>query len=141
VELRSIDYSRGLNLILSGIDLLDQTPVLDIKPYLPYADAVTEARTGIDLCRPTDAKKLHFAPQVKRFLAGLEPRFAGHLRRLIGQILENDPQPAYLQHNPARQSFGMRLYEYNVRWRVSADVLEVTSITPTDQVDDRTEHN
>lgn len=131
VELRSIDYSGpGINLILGGVDLLDQTPVLDIKPYLPYADALAGAKTGFATPQATEPLQLGFAQGAEDFLARLDRAFAEHLRRLILQVLEHDPRPAYLHDNQARQCFGMQLYDYNIRWRVLADRLEVTSIAP-----------
>ena len=128
-ELHGIDYSeQGVNLLLGGIDLLDQTPVLDIKPYLPYTDAIAEAKAGMASSCPSKPIKLCYSDQAERLLAGLDPGFAQHLRLLIEQVLEQDPRPAYLQHSGTRQSFGMQLYDYDIRWRVSGDELEVTSI-------------
>ena len=129
VELRAIDYSgQGVNLLLSGIDLLDQTPVLDIKPYLPYTDAIADAKAGMASCCPGKPIELSFSEQAEGLLAGLDRGFAQHLRLLIEQVLEQDPRPAYLKDSRTRRSFGMQLYDYDIRWRVSGDVLEVTSI-------------
>ncbi len=131
VELRTIDRSGpGINLILGGVDLLDQTPVLDIKPYLPYADALDDAKTGFAPTQPPNPQQLSFAQGAEAFLAGLDRAFADHLRRLIRQVLEQDPRPAYLHDNEARQCFGMQLYDYNIRWCVLSDRLEVSSISP-----------
>jgi tRNA-Thr(GGU) m(6)t(6)A37 methyltransferase TsaA len=134
VELRAIDYSgQGVNLLIGGIDLLDQTPVLDIKPYLPYTDAIENARAGMASTCQTKPMKLSYSDQAAGFLAGLDQGFADRLRRLIEQILEQDPRPAYLQDSLARQSFGMQLYDYDIRWRVSEEDRVVDSITLADR--------
>ena len=133
-ELRAIDYSRqGVNLLLGGIDLLDQTPVLDIKPYLPYTDVIHDAKAGIATTCEITPIKLTYSPQAEDLLAGLEPDFASQLRQLIRQILEQDPRPAYLQGNRSRQSFAMRLYDYDIRWRLCADGLEISTISVLDK--------
>jgi tRNA-Thr(GGU) m(6)t(6)A37 methyltransferase TsaA len=130
VELHGIDYAGpGVNLLLGGIDLLDQTPVLDIKPYLPYTDAITHARAGMAANCQTKPIKLVYSSQAEGFFAGLDQGFAEHLRLLISQILAQDPRPAYLQHSLTRQSFGMRLYDYDIHWQVSEDGLEINSIS------------
>ncbi|MGD8590559.1 MAG: tRNA (N6-threonylcarbamoyladenosine(37)-N6)-methyltransferase TrmO [Chromatiales bacterium] len=134
VELRAIDYSRqGVTLSLGGIDLLDQTPVLDIKPYLPYTDAIENASAGMASSCETRSIKLSYSDQAAGFLAGLDQRFAEQLRRLIRQVLQQDPRPAYLQNNPGRRCFGMQLYDYDIRWQVCGEELRVNSITPADK--------
>jgi tRNA-Thr(GGU) m(6)t(6)A37 methyltransferase TsaA len=133
VELRSLDHSQDdISLRLGGIDLLDQTPVLDIKPYLPYSDAISGARAGFAPEAPARPIELSFSEAADAFLRELAPSQADHLRRLIRQILENDPRPAYLHGNASRQTFGMRLYDYNIRWRIDETRLLITSIAPID---------
>lgn len=133
VALKSLELAPNrVNLVLGGIDLLDGTPVLDIKPYLPYSDAIPDARAGY---APTAARQpiqVEFAAPAESFLAGLEAAHAEHLRRLIRQILENDPRPAYLHENEHRRSFGMCLHDYNIRWQVSANAVLVTQIETID---------
>jgi tRNA-Thr(GGU) m(6)t(6)A37 methyltransferase TsaA len=130
VELHSIEYSRtGISLLIGGIDLLDKTPVLDIKPYLPYADAIPNAQAGFASPVPTRAGKLDYSADAEAFLARLEPEFAAHLRRLIREILENDPRPAYLHDNAHRQAFGMRIYDYDIRWRMQSHGWLISSIS------------
>jgi len=132
-ELRGIEYAgQGVNLLLGAIDLLDQTPVLDIKPYLPYSDAITDARTGMPPSCESATLDLTYSARTEAFLATLERDFATHLRRLIRQILQQDPRPAYLHDNPARRHFAMQLYDYDIHWRVCAGVVEIDSIGPAD---------
>lgn len=125
VELIAIEREGGLSLRLRGLDLLDGTPVLDVKPYVPYTDALPEARAGFAQEAPTARLQVTFAPQAEAMLAGDE-----RLRELIGQVLALDPRPAYHGEDPERV-YGMRLADRDVRWRVRGGVAEVISLQPT----------
>jgi tRNA-Thr(GGU) m(6)t(6)A37 methyltransferase TsaA len=130
VDLLHIDLSNnGVVLHLGGIDLLDGTPVLDIKPYLPYADAIPDAKCGYAATAPAKAIELSYSAAAERALDRLPPTEAQKLRRLIRRILENDPRPAYLEESK-RDRFGMRLYDYNIRWAVRDGAFQITELQP-----------
>ena len=78
---------------VSGVDLLDGTPIVDIKPYLPYADAITDARGGFAPAAPAARLVVCFSPQAEDDLAGL-PNPA-EMRSLVTEVLALDPRPAY----------------------------------------------
>jgi tRNA-Thr(GGU) m(6)t(6)A37 methyltransferase TsaA len=111
VKLERVSAER---LWLSGIDLLDGTPVLDIKPYVPYADSISEAHNGIADSAPTlidvswDARALDQAH-------GHAQRLQEPLVELIEQCLAQDPRPAYQQPTPERR-YGARLWDVDVHW-------------------------
>ncbi|MCU7922569.1 MAG: tRNA (N6-threonylcarbamoyladenosine(37)-N6)-methyltransferase TrmO [Candidatus Thiodiazotropha sp. (ex Dulcina madagascariensis)] len=118
VNLLALDLSgNGVNLRLGGVDFLDGTPVLDIKPYIPYVDAVPDAESGYAPGPPAEEIELSFTPEAEAVLANLPDSHASRLRRLIWRVLQNDPRPAYLREEP-RNRFGMRLYDFNIRWEV-----------------------
>jgi tRNA-Thr(GGU) m(6)t(6)A37 methyltransferase TsaA len=109
-----LDKVEPGKLWLSGIDLLDGTPVLDIKPYVPYADSVACAYNRI-----ADA-----APQlieVQWLDDALSPphnhglRLGEPLVELIEQCLAQDPRPAYQTPQPERR-YGSRFWDVDVRW-------------------------
>lgn len=124
VKLERVEAGR---LHLSGIDLLDGTPVLDIKPYVPYADRVPEARNAIADAAPP-------AIVVDWEGTALEQARAQALRldepviELIEQCLAQDPRPAYQTPTPERR-YGVRFWDLQVRWHYPAPgrirVLEV----------------
>lgn len=124
VKLERVEAGR---LHLSGIDLLDGTPVLDIKPYVPYADRVPEARNAIADAAPP-------AIAVDWEGTALEQARAQALRldepviELIEQCLAQDPRPAYQTPTPERR-YGVRFWDLQVRWHYPAPgrirVLEV----------------
>ena len=114
------DERLGMVLRISGADMVDGTPVLDIKPYLPYADSVPEATGGFtDMAQKRQvevncpARWLEVVPMEKR-------------EALLG-VLKQDPRPAY-QHDPERV-YGFGFGGLEVRFRVDGDVLNVVEIT------------
>jgi tRNA-Thr(GGU) m(6)t(6)A37 methyltransferase TsaA len=128
VDLLEIDRSRnGVNLHLAGVDLLNGTPVLDIKPYLPYVDAIADAKSGYAPEAPGEAIELHYTSAAEETLMGLPAAQSQRLQQLIRRILQNDPRPAYLEESK-RDRFGMRLYNFNVRWEVKAGVFQITEL-------------
>lgn len=113
---------------VSGVDLLDGTPIIDIKPYLPYSDAVPDARSGYAGSAPDPSLAVRFATPAER---ALENDPDGGLRELIVEVLALDPRPAYRAGAEPGRRYGMRLAGHDVRWRVVGDdVVEVDSVTP-----------
>ncbi len=129
VRLLHIEPSdNSLRLQLKGVDIMDGTPVLDIKPYVPYADTVPAPRGGFAHRAPEPVQIVRFNATAEAFLKGLDKAEADNLRRLIVQVLEQDPRPAYLAKDARRTSFGMHLCEVNLRWTVDGEFSRVTSI-------------
>ena len=129
VGLDGIDYGRpGGRLRLTGIDLIDQTPVLDVKPYLPYADCRLEAIGGFARERPGAPLQVRFADAVRVSLRQIPLEDRQQLTRLMIQVLRLDPRPAYLATNSRRKDFGTHLLDWNVRWRLDDGTVTVTRI-------------
>ena len=109
-----LDKVEPGKLWLSGIDLLDGTPVLDIKPYVPYADSVSNARNSIAEAAPAtidvDWQPSALAQAHKHALRLNEP-----VVELIEQCLAQDPRPAYQVPQSTRR-YGCRLWDLDVRW-------------------------
>jgi tRNA-Thr(GGU) m(6)t(6)A37 methyltransferase TsaA len=117
VELLGLERSATrLALRLGGADLLDGTPVLDIKPYVPYADAIADARGGFAGEPPGREWDVAFTEEARRQLAAADPEGTRRLARLIGQILRQDPRPGYMDRYPERTEFGLRVYDLDVQW-------------------------
>jgi tRNA (adenine37-N6)-methyltransferase len=114
-------------LYLSGVDLMDGTPVLDIKPYLPYADAICDACGGFASSLPDASIRVDFSPEARDFC--LEKERSGYpgLTRLIEQLLKMDPRPAYYASTPQKSHFGMKVYGFNVLWVISESAAFVTA--------------
>ena len=131
VRLEDIQCENGhCKLKLRGADLLDGTPVLDIKPYVPYADALPTARGGYAAEPPENKMTVVFSELAAEQCASWEETRYPDLRQLIEQILQADPRPAYRADSSDSQSFGMRLYEFDVQWQVDGQHIEVTAMSP-----------
>lgn len=120
VEFHGIIQEEGkLFLQLSNIDLVDGTPIIDIKPYVPYADCKPDAHAGF----------AHNAPEVimnVEFSSGLI--ISDELQVLIREILQQDPRPAYKKGKPDRKVYAMSILEFNVSWQVENNTITVTNI-------------
>jgi tRNA-Thr(GGU) m(6)t(6)A37 methyltransferase TsaA len=120
-----IHEPRRCGLRLRDHDLVNGTPVYDVKPYIPYSDCVPDARPPAGFDVPPRRRPVVFLAEAE---AGLE-RCPGGFRALVEQTLSLDPRPAYRGEDPGRQH-GVVLMGINVRFRVIADRVEVVRITP-----------
>ena len=107
---------QGPVLTVAGADLMDGTPILDIKPYIPYADCQPDAAGGFTDTAGDFLLKVEFPPAL------LEQVSEDRREALIG-VLSHDPRPSY-QRNPERV-YGMEFAGVNVRFRVAGETLLV----------------
>lgn len=128
VELKGIRcQGQSVILQLGSLDLVDGTPVVDIKPYLPFAESHPEARAGFAQHAPQADMPVEFLPQAESQLAKNAGKYP-HLRRFITQVLGQDPRPAYRKGESAERNYAVRLLEFNVRWRVVGSLNQVMSL-------------
>ncbi|WP_213876819.1 tRNA (N6-threonylcarbamoyladenosine(37)-N6)-methyltransferase TrmO [Pseudomonas sp. dw_358] len=126
VKLDRVEASR---LYVSGIDLLDGTPVLDIKPYVPYADQVDDAVNAIASAAP-QLIEVQWGDGALLQAREHGQRLAEPLVELIEQCLAQDPRPAYQVPAPERV-YGAKLWDVDVRWHYpQAGVICVLTVTP-----------
>ncbi|SEL15178.1 tRNA (N6-threonylcarbamoyladenosine(37)-N6)-methyltransferase TrmO [Halomonas daqiaonensis] len=131
VELVDIDTSRGVRLWLRGADLADGTPVLDIKPYLPWVESRPDALAGFAPDSPPQLQVV-LSPEAEAVLA--LRRDGDSLRELIHQVLAQDPRPAY-RRGAEERIYGVRLRDLDVRFqalqeRTGPTLLRVVEIVP-----------
>ena len=121
VELTAVRETadRGTVLEVAGADLLDGTPILDIKPYIPYADSRPDARGGFTDTAGDFLLSVDF-PEELLDLVDITRRKA------LLEVLSHDPRPSY-QEAPER-IYGMRFGSQNVRFRVAGSTLTVVSV-------------
>lgn len=124
VELLDVSHNKG-EILVGGIDLIDQTPILDIKPYLAYSDAIIDAKGGYANSSPDKTMKVLFSTEAKKQLESLE----NELEALIIEVLAQDPRPAYQRDQTTSRRYGVRLHDYDVNWQVDDNVTLVVSIT------------
>ncbi len=117
VVLDSIEYTadRGPVLHVRGADLMDGTPIFDIKPYVAYADSHPEATGGFT--DTAEFKKL----RIELSCGVTEPLPEG-----LAEVLESDPRPRY--HDDPERVYGMEYGGREVKFRVRGDVLAIIEI-------------
>lgn len=106
----------GPVIYVKGADLMDGTPIYDIKPYVVYADSHPEARSGF--VDQTTWKSLEV--EIPEHLAS---RFSPTDLETLRQTLSLDPRPSY--HDDAQRIYGMPFGDYDVRFRVDGNVVRV----------------
>lgn len=119
IEEVRLDGPEGPEITVSGADLMDGTPIIDIKPYLPYADSVEGAKGGFAEARRYDSLQVEIAPEIARLVP------EGKLDALV-EILRQDPRPHY-QDDPER-IYGLSFAGKNFKFKVTGDTLTVIAV-------------
>ena len=121
LKLEGIEKTKeyGHILLLSGGDMMNGTPVYDIKPYLPHIDSIPEALGGFST-EIEDYTKTVIIPQE------LEAKLPENLLLCLKEILAQDPRPSYIEDDD--RVFGFQFDRYEVKFTVKDDTLTVISI-------------
>lgn len=106
------------SLLVSGADLLDGTPVLDVKPYLPFADCIENATGGYATNHQNDGLQVRFPDELLQAIPQEK-------RKGLLQCLADDPRPSYQDDG---KTYGMRFAEFDIIFTVRNGVLIVTDI-------------
>ncbi len=126
VELKGIKQNKGQVLLdLGRVDLVDGTPVIDIKPYIPYSDAIFNANGGF---APTEPELLKIAFSE---LAEQQLRFHANkvqVKAVISEVLAQDPRPAYKKNQVDNKEYAVNLFDLNVKFKVCGQLVTVTTI-------------
>lgn len=133
VELLAVQAGPSRVLLrLRGVDLVDGTPVLDIKPYLPHTDAIPDARGGYARVATPARLAVRFGESATLQIQQADPDGSHQLAALIEQVIQQDPRPGYLDRYPNRTRFGLRLYDFEVSWRLEGPTAWVVAVTQHD---------
>ena len=121
VRLEAIKTTKneGTVLIVSGADLLDGTPIYDIKPYVAYSDCHEDAVSGF--ADPVREYRLNVV-----FCKELLSKIQQNKQKALIKILEQDPRPSY-QNDPKRE-YGFKFADYEIFFTVDGEVLTVTGV-------------
>jgi len=122
VKLEGIELSgpQGPMLRVAGADLMDGTPIFDIKPYIPYADCHPEATGGF-----TDG--IRYDRLAVDFPEALLDAIPPDKRQALIEVLAQDPRPGY-RHGEASRRYGVAFAGYDVRFTVEGDALTVVEV-------------
>ncbi|WP_025732602.1 tRNA (N6-threonylcarbamoyladenosine(37)-N6)-methyltransferase TrmO [Carnimonas nigrificans] len=116
VELLEVKVDHGVQLLIRGHDLVNGTPVVDIKPYLPWSESIPDARAGFAPAPPSLCP-VTFSAAARQTLA--QQPDPTTLEVLITEVLGQDPRPAYHSIKNERR-YAVRLGEYDIGFRIIA---------------------
>ncbi len=126
VELKGIRKDGNQVIIeLGNVDLVDGTPIIDIKPYIPYSDSLPAAIGGFASDAPATLP-VSFSESAIVFLDKQDE--SGNQKQVITEVLAQDPRPAYKKKGVDNKVYAVNLFNYNVRFQVSDDGVVVTDI-------------
>ncbi|MBS1962207.1 MAG: tRNA (N6-threonylcarbamoyladenosine(37)-N6)-methyltransferase TrmO [Bdellovibrionales bacterium] len=139
---------KGVRIHVSGVDLLDGTPILDVKPYIPFADSIADANAGW-AAEPIEKFPVEFTEKSLASLDRHERRIRAQknddsidVRRMIVEMLELDPRPASQKRKmPPREDdskglrFAFTLFDFDVKWEIRENAFAVLDLE--DLVDGR----
>lgn len=126
VRLQAIEHSsKGLFLIIRGGDFLDGTPVVDIKPYVPYCDKIEDATNGF----AADAPAMYTVEFDDLAQTKISLLAVSGFKQLILETLQLNPAPQYQTANQ-NKTYALRLFDFDIHWQlVSVNTIRVIDIT------------
>ncbi len=145
VKIEEIDFSApgGIELHLSGLDILDGTPVLDIKPYLSFADSFVDAASGW-ASQSIQKYRVEFSSESAIAIQESGTRYHPNLQALLQQMLELDPRPTAQRKRSSIESdeseglvFAFRIFDFDVKWKIQNKgifVLELENLADSSPV-------
>lgn len=110
---------------VGSVDLVDGTPIVDIKPYIPYSDAIPKAKGGYAESEPSTID-VQFSTQAQEILNTLPD--SAVKKAVISEVLAQDPRPAYKKNKPDEKQYAVHLYDLNVKFIITANLVTVTTI-------------
>ena len=130
VELKGVVCQKDLVILqLGSLDLVDGTPVIDIKPYLPFAESLPNATASYAQQAPQAEMSVSFTDEIEQQFPALEKRYP-LLKTFIRDVLAQDPRPAYRKGEETGKNYAVWLHDFNVRWRVTETGFEVFALEP-----------
>ncbi|WP_419239334.1 tRNA (N6-threonylcarbamoyladenosine(37)-N6)-methyltransferase TrmO [Photobacterium leiognathi] len=130
VELKGVRHENGNVIIeLGGVDLVDGTPIVDIKPYIPYSDSLPEAQGGFASNAP-DLMPVCFSETA---LNQLPAKNKAYYQTVISEVLAQDPRPAYKKGKPDPKQYAVHLFDFNVHFSVTEQQITVNQIEKVNQ--------
>ena len=122
LKLERVECKDGEVLLHFGsVDLVNGTPIFDIKPYIHYADSEPEAVSGFAQEKPQAKLSVTFLPEAEQAVKKAK-NFAkfgiNQPLAFIHEVIAQDPRPAYQQGKKSDRIYGMNLAGYNVRWKI-----------------------
>ena len=122
VKLEGVDHTGdGPVIYVSGIDMRDNTPIYDIKPYLSYTDSHEGARSGFSDEVAAPALEIVFKDELKDMIPAKK-------QAALIEVLKQDPRPSYIEDGD--REYGLGYAGYNIRFKIYDNILTVTDVRP-----------
>ena len=118
--MRLLSVEAG-KLIVAGADLMDGTPIYDIKPYIPFTDCHAGAAAGFVDRNTWRTLQVRFPDRLRSFFSTTE-------QNAIVAALGQDPRPHY--HPSSQRVYGMPFANHDIRFTVNDDIVDIIEVTP-----------
>lgn len=128
VQLKKVEKrGKSVRVYVTGSDLLDGTPIIDIKPYIQYSDAVVSAQSGYAQDEPERKQVIwsDIALKQKELLLQ-QGQLTEQIVKGLEQVLSLDPRPAY--QNDEDRIYGMKFAGLDVKFKITADVVDIQEL-------------
>jgi len=126
VELEQIEIKDDtVFLHIKGADILDQTPIIDIKPYIQYADSLENTNKGFTSNIKENQFIINFSDLVNKQIAIAE-KTTPDIKQFIKELLTQDPRPHYTKS--FKSHYSTKVYEYDLHWEISDLDIQVLSL-------------
>ncbi|MCA0934691.1 tRNA (N6-threonylcarbamoyladenosine(37)-N6)-methyltransferase TrmO [Vibrio alginolyticus] len=131
VELKGVTKQGDqIYIDVGSVDLVDGTPIVDIKPYIPYSDSIAGVQGGYAEEEPEKSKVVFSSQALSSPALASETKRSDteHMLRVIEQVLAQDPRPAYKKNKPDSKEYAVNLFDLNVKFTVNDNLITVTAI-------------
>jgi tRNA (adenine37-N6)-methyltransferase len=126
VELVEIEYTNETILLhIKGADLLDQTPIIDIKPYITYADSIANAKSGFIAKIKDNNFTIIFSTLAEKQIREAK-KATPEIKLFIKQLLAQDPRPHYTKE--IKTNYSSKIYNYDLHWHINGKEIEILSL-------------
>ncbi|NOQ80141.1 MAG: tRNA (N6-threonylcarbamoyladenosine(37)-N6)-methyltransferase TrmO [Gammaproteobacteria bacterium] len=128
VELDSIEQKNGKLLIhVKGADLMDQTPIIDIKPYVPYSDSIPDAKGGFTDHIKEQTLQIIFSPEAENDCLRAAATYP-QIKDFISQLLALDHRAYY--YKKIDKIYSTKVYDFDLKWKINDSKVDVISLKP-----------
>lgn len=130
VRLVEINHFNGqVQITVEGLDVVDGTPIVDIKPYIPYSDSIPDAHSDLAKEQPPIINVMFAEKAETKLLHFIESeRLPNNVQIEIEQILGQDPRPQYRKNKPDNKVYAVELYSVDIMWKVENNIVTVVDI-------------
>jgi tRNA-Thr(GGU) m(6)t(6)A37 methyltransferase TsaA len=125
--LEVVNNKNNTTLKTSCPDLMDGTPIYDIKPYINYSDCAPNADCGFASEAPQATLKVHFTETSENIINAIKHNYTCDLTALISEVVAHDPRPAYKSPMDDKE-YAIKLFDLDIIWKVDNEVARILNI-------------